>query len=132
MLISLALVAGNKNCSEPINNILREFASSCTNLVGLIDLPRVLNHSDASLWKLDRVHFSKAGSDELGRLFYQNMLNFSHEKLLNGSLIDSSPNYFSDLTQIGNATTNSTKVTRKNYSIENHRNECHNLNEHSQ
>eukprot|EP01036_Dinobryon_divergens_P032760 gene32760-42416_t len=49
----------------------------------MLDLERLLNQSDpqqaAKLWKLDRVHFTVAGSNLLGRLFYHAMLNFSYD-----------------------------------------------------
>ena len=48
----------------------------------MVDLERLLSQSDpqqaAHLWKRDRVHFTTAGSNLLGELFYHAMLNFSY------------------------------------------------------
>lgn len=70
-------VAHVKTCNVPINEKLRQFASSCSSLVGLVDLERLMNHSNPILWKMDRVHPSQVGSDLMGRLFYEEMLSFS-------------------------------------------------------
>ena len=85
-----AIESDRKRCSEPINNKLREYARNCSNLIYMLDLERLLNQSDpqqaAKFWKLDRVHFTVAGSNLLGRLFYHAMLNFSYDLWQRGYL----------------------------------------------
>jgi len=69
-------------CYPQINEKLREKVTSCSYPIGLIDLEHAFNHSDPiqrkELWKLDGVHFTSKGSDALGRLFFEAMLNFSY------------------------------------------------------